>query len=166
MRCRLDTAYTDARAAALAWDLGGPLRLALATMTVPVPGGVVELRVLGGSHQVAVTLGGTSCSETVACGGTPPGLPAVSERALPGLRYRFRSRVERLAPDVLARRAEVVLHRIGDDRRGLVGMFPGSPHALTALLVRAPAGGVAWRTWHLYPQAGEVVVTTSQVQRR
>lgn len=166
MRCRLDTAYADARADALAWDLGGPLRLALATMTVPVPGGVVELRVLGGSHQVAVTLGGTSCSETVACDGTRSGLPAVSERALPGLRYRFQSRVERLPPDLLARRADVVLRRIGDDRCGLVGVFPGSPHALTALLVRALAGRVTWRTWHLYPQAGEVVVTTSLVERR
>ncbi|MGK5557944.1 DUF2617 family protein, partial [Actinomadura kijaniata] len=59
-----------------------------------------------------------------------------------------------------------------DDLNGrddaLVGVFPGSPHAVTALAVdpAAPASGpdaLGWRTWHTYPQTQEIVMTVSRM---
>jgi hypothetical protein len=38
------------------------------------------------------------------------------------------------------------------------------PHAITALTVDVLANGLlAWRTWHAYPQAGELVTTRSRL---
>lgn len=166
MRCRLDTPYSDTRAGSLSWHLGAPPRPALAALTLEVWEVKIEFRLLGSSHQVVATLGASSCSETVACDAGGAGLPPVTDRALPGLVYRFSSLVEQLPAERLSRRAESILESVGDDTSGLVGVFPGSPHALTAVRAEPRPGGVAWWTWHVYPQSGEVVVTASEVRRR
>ena len=150
-------AYTDVTAASLCLALDLPPQPALEVVPVDIGGITVELRVLGASHQVRV---GDAVSETVACleGAAEP-LPAHVERAAGGLTYRFESEVERLAPDALRERADALRERAAADPLSLAAVFPGSPHALTALTCRRVHGGVAWTTVHLYPGAGEVVTT-------
>ena len=53
--------------------------------------------------------------------------------------------------------------RHAGDAGSLVGVFPGSPDALTVLTGRAVRGGWAWASWHVYPGAGEVVRTRSSL---
>ena len=38
-----------------------------------------------------------------------------------------------------------------------------SPHAFTALLAQRHEGQVHWRTWHAYPQDGQLVATRTRV---
>ncbi len=52
------------------------------------------------------------------------------------------------------------------DPNALVAEFPGSPLAVTALSAASCEDGVAWETWHAYPQAGELVYTKSVVSPR
>ncbi len=70
--------------------------------------------------------------------------------------------VEPLDPTAL----DLLAARVAADPRGLVGVFGADPGALTALRA-APLGageGVAWETWHAYPQSGELVRTRSEVR--
>jgi Protein of unknown function DUF2617 len=166
VRTTLDVPYADSRAAQLSWQLGPACHQALAEVPVALPGGALDLRLLGGSHQVLLSLDGTRCSEVVACGSGVPGLPAAIRRTLPGLRYRFRSAVSVLSAAALAAEVERLLARLADDPAALVGEFPGSRHAVTALLAEPRADGVTWRTWHAYPQSGELVTTVTDVDRR
>ncbi|MCW2613136.1 MAG: hypothetical protein JWN08_130, partial [Frankiales bacterium] len=53
--------------------------------------------------------------------------------------------------------------RCAADPSALVGVFPGSPDALTVLTGREVRGGWAWASWHVYPGAGEVVRTRSRL---
>lgn len=151
--------FSDSRAADLVLVLGARPTAAIAVLEVEVAGVAVELRLLGASHQVLVD--GTS--ETVACElpGLPGGLPA--ERSTPaahGRTHVFRSTVEPL--DVSALRA--VVDAAARDPFALAGVFPGDDGAATALRVRpGPDGGVRWRTWHGYPQTGELVMTWSEL---
>jgi hypothetical protein len=138
---RLDTPYADTTAGDLSFALGLPVLPALHVLHL---GSTVEFRLLGASHQV-VWPGGV---ETVAClPGRAPHLPgAVDDGA-----YRFSSTVEpldRTATQMLWRQLE-------SDPQALVGAFPGDPDAVTAM--RAERTG--WRTWHAYPQTGELVTT-------
>lgn len=160
----LDVPFLDAAADQLVWRLGAPARPALATMGVDLPRGwSLDLRLLGASHQVIVRdAGAIRCSEVVACDAAAAGdLPPVADRCVGGLDYRFTSRVVTTTPDALAALASELRARA---RRStmLVGAFPGSPHAMTA--VEVVDGG--WRTWHLYPQAGEVVTTATTLTGR
>ena len=160
----LDVPYLDTSADALVWQLDAPLQPALAARRVEGAGAALDLRLLGASHQVVLRspTGRAVCSELVACRpGVPGHLPAtvVDERA--GVRYGFRSSVESLAPEELAARAGDLLARLATRDDALVGAFPGSPHAVTA--IEATADG--WRTWHVYPQAGQVVTTETVVGR-
>ena len=185
MQAELQVPYRDTTADDLVWRLGEPRRPALATLELAVPDGCVELRLLGGSHQVILTARGTVVSEVVACAhrpdadrnrlrfdrGTrsqpqPVALPAAAERALPEWDYRFRSSTHRLAPDRFGYRVERLVGRLSDHPAAIVGRFPGSPHAVTALLAGAagPGGGVRWRTWHAYPEEGRLVATSTAVQ--
>lgn len=50
-----------------------------------------------------------------------------------------------------------------DHPHGLAGTFPGSPHAFTAMLAQRSEGQVRWRTWHAYPQEGQLVATRTRV---
>lgn len=162
----LDVPFLDAAADQLVWRLGAPPQPALATMVVELgTGRFLEVRLLGASHQVLVrdgASGAVRCSELVACvpdlGGD---LPPTAVRRVDDLEYRFASEVRRVdvetlgqvAADLRGRATEVSL---------LVGSFPGSPHAVTAVEVVDDG----WRTWHLYPQTGEVVTTTTSLAVR
>ncbi|WP_017573074.1 DUF2617 family protein [Nocardiopsis halotolerans] len=182
MRASISAPFVDTSADDLVWTLSHPLVDPLATRTVRVPGVRVELRVLGASHQVVVTpepadgalvadgppahspLAGDPLVETVAClPGCPSDLPDSVERTeLAG--YRFDSLVESLPRAVLADRVEHLHRQVADSPNGLLVAFPGDPLAVTALYLTLERGGpLHWRTWHAYPQSGELVTTTSTV---
>lgn len=166
MKALLATPFADSRAADLSLAHGLGRLPALGKHRVELPGAGVELRVLGASHQVVAELESGPWSETVAClPGAGAALPARHEASAGGLRVRFCARRQRLPPTALAGRVRAVCRRCADDPDALVATFPGSPLAVTALLVRAePGGGTRWWSWHAYPQAGELVTTSSVVR--
>lgn len=187
MQAELLVPYRDTAADDLVWCLDEPRLAALATLELTVPGGRVELRLLGSSHQVIFTAGHTVISEVVACGlsahspapdrnrsqfdrgnriqAQPVALPAAAERALDQWAYRFRCSTRRLTPVRFGYRIERLVARLADHPSAIVGRFPGSPHAVTAVLAGAagPGGGVRWRTWHAYPRDGRLVATSTAV---
>jgi len=165
----LSTTYTDTRAGDLAWCLGLEPLPALAVLDLALGGpghsGIqVQLRLLGASHQVLLDAPHGRCSETVAClpGSTDP-LPIGVAKRVGGWDYEFAARVETLSRGSFAGRAQELLALVADHPNGLVGTFPGAPHALTAMLVQHMEGGARWRTWHAYPQEGRVVATRSRL---
>ena len=163
--------YVDVSAGDLSLTLGAPAAPALEVLCASLGGHEIELRLLGFSHQALID-GGTRLSETVAC---VPGVAGLLPPRRTDGSYDFRARVERHDPEAYAARAAAVLARAADDPLALAGLFaepPGSDAsadvvmpAFTALAV-APLGsgrGIAWTTWHGYPQSGEIVVTTSRL---
>lgn len=176
MLASISAPFVDTSADDLVWTLGHPLVDPLASRVLRVAGAVVELRVLGASHQVVVTpapaggppdgpgpsTGEEPLVETVAClPGLPGGLPGSAERTGPG-GYRFTSEVEPLARAELTRRVARIHREAADTPGGLLVAFPGDPLAVTALhLSPGPGTSLRWRTWHAYPQSGELVATTS-----
>jgi hypothetical protein len=164
MLTTLKTAYTDTRAAELAWALGREPLPALAVLDLDLSGARLQLRLLGASHQVLLEEGESNCSETVACmSGSSTPLPLGVARRLGGREYEFASRVETLTRRAFAARAQELLALVADHPNGLAGTFPGSPHAFTAMLAQRIDGQVRWRTWHAYPQEGSLVVTRTCV---
>jgi hypothetical protein len=164
---RLEIPFADVRAGDLSLRLGGPAQPALETLELEAAGFAVSLRLLGSSHQ-AIVNGSAALSETVAClpGGGGP-LPARESRRLPQADYAFSARCDRLSPPTFARRAQALVDRAGADPRGLAGVFPGLPGAFTALRVGVDdRGALVWRTWHGYPQSGDLVATESRLERR
>lgn len=160
MDVRIAAPYVDTRAADLTWALSLPPLPALAVKKVQVPGGVVELRLLGSSHQAVFRSAGHEVSEAVAClPGADASLPSAAERVVDGARYSFRSRVFRPPAFRL-----IVATLALVSGRGLVGRFPGTPGALTVLTARGRGRRASWRTWHTYPQTGEIVLTSSSVR--
>ena len=164
MLTTLHTAYTDTRAGDLAWALGREPLPALASLNLELSGVLVQLRLLGASHQVLVEEERGSCSETVACmpGSSTP-LPLGVSKRIGGWDYEFAARVEKLSENSFAGRAQELLALVADHPRGLAGTFPGEPHAFTALLVQQHDNQVHWRTWHSYPQEGQLVSTRTRV---
>jgi Protein of unknown function DUF2617 len=161
VRARLDTRFADSRAADLSLAYGLSPLPALGSHLVRLPGLDLELRVLGASHQVVVG----DWSETVACLPDRPGaLPAREESVAGGLRTTFEAHCHKLDPEAFAERVAGIVRECEADEYALVGEFPGSPLAVTALRAWPVEGGAAWRTWHAYPQAGELVETVSVVR--
>ncbi|MDQ3787651.1 MAG: DUF2617 family protein [Actinomycetota bacterium] len=161
MRKAIDTRFADSRAADLSLAYGLRPLPALGTHTVTLGGLTVELRVLGASHQVVLG----DWSETVACLPDRPGaLPAHQEQVVGDHRVTFEARVDR--PADFAAEVSRVIAACEADPDALVAEFPGSPLAVTALSASTCDGGVAWETWHAYPQAGELVYTKSVVSPR
>lgn len=167
MRTSIAAPFADSRAADLRLVYGLARLPALGVHHVPVPGGHIELRVLGASHQVVADLDRGSWSETVAClAGRDGRLPESEEMIDGALRSRFAARRSRLAPAEFATRVREVRQCCQDRPDALVGTFPGTPLAVTALLGSGTADGVRWQTWHAYPQTAELVETTSLVAPR
>lgn len=171
----LAVAYADARAAELSFALGLPRKPALRVLEVQLAGLAVELRILGYSHQVLVT-GDASApllSETVARlsgddlrGARAGALPAVHRArraAATGLlHYSMSSSIAPLGDDPAG--IEALMTDLDDAADGVLGVFPGHPHAFTGLRARkAASGGVEWRSWHAYPGADELVRTQSRL---
>ncbi|MCW2958621.1 MAG: hypothetical protein JWP18_1424 [Solirubrobacterales bacterium] len=165
MRLALSVPYADVRAADLVLALGHPALPAMGEVQVRLGVYDLTLGVLGHSHQALVTAPGLRLHERVACQpGTPGDLPAARERRTDGHRYAFTSQVTALTAGVAAD----VCARVAQDPDGLVGIFGDDPDAFTALRAapercRGGRDGVAWETWHAYPQSGELVLTTGRV---
>jgi hypothetical protein len=155
--------FVDARASALSWWLGDDAPQALDVLVLTGARGSLELRLLGASHHVVASAGGVRCPEVVACGTGAAGLPGRHDSDVAGGRYRFRSTTTSYAPAGLARVARDLRCRAETAPDALVGVFPGSPHALTVLTGRELSRGWAWSSWHVYPAAGEVVRTRSSL---
>jgi hypothetical protein len=154
--------FVDTRAAALSWWLGqGPRPLA--RVSVRAPHGVLELQMLGASHRVVANAAGERVAEVVACGAAGGPLPRHHEAQHGAARYRISSTTTSYDGPGLARIARDLRRRWAADPQALVGAFPGSPHAVTALVARAVPGGWSWRSWHVYPSSGEVVRTRSSL---
>ncbi|WP_037676832.1 DUF2617 family protein [Streptomyces griseus] len=167
MLTTLNTSYTDTRAADLAWALGREPLPALATLDLDMDDTKLQLRLLGASHQVLLEEERGSCSETVACiAGSSTPLPLGVSKRVGDWEYEFAARVEVLSPGSFAGRAQELLALVADHPHGLAGVFPGSPHAFTALLAQRHDGHVHWRTWHAYPQDGQLVATRTRVGMR
>ncbi|MFF3325687.1 DUF2617 family protein [Streptomyces sp. NPDC002889] len=164
MLTTLKTAYTDTRADDLAWALDREPLPALAVLDLELSGAKLQLRLLGASHQVLLEEARGTCSETVACipGSSTP-LPLGVAKRLGDWEYEFAARVETLSQGSFASRAQELLALVADHPQGLAGTFPGSPHAFTAMLAQRCEGQVRWRTWHAYPQEGQLVVTRTRV---
>ncbi|QNE76416.1 DUF2617 family protein [Streptomyces finlayi] len=164
MLTTLHTAYSDTRAADLAWALGREPLPALAVLDLQFEQAKLQLRLLGASHQVLLEEDRGTCSETVACipGSSTP-LPLGVAKRSGDWEYEFAARVETLTEGAFAGRAQELLALVADHPHGLAGTFPGSPHAFTALLAQQAEGQVRWRTWHAYPQEGQLVVTRTRV---
>lgn len=169
----VDVPPADVIGDALRLHLGANALPAVASVRVPVAGiGVVVLEVLAASHRVTVLHHDRPVLvETVACAtGSTLDPEPVDASALPTRHedvsdlgaYRFTS--DRLggtgAVTETARHLRTLSHRAD----ALTVGFPGHPDALTGLaLVPAPAGTVAWSSWHLYPGADAHVVATTSV---
>jgi hypothetical protein len=164
MLTSLKTAYTDTRAADLAWTLGREPLPALATLDLELTGAKLQMRLLGASHQVILEEDNGICSETVACipGSSTP-LPLGVAKRVGDWEYEFAACVETLSPGAFGGRAQELLALVADHPNGLAGTFPGSPHAFTAMLAQRCDGQVTWRTWHAYPQEGQLVVTRTRI---
>ncbi|MEU2429134.1 DUF2617 family protein [Streptomyces sp. NPDC007861] len=167
MLTTLKTSYTDTRAADLAWALGREPLPALAELDLELEGAKLQLRLLGASHQVLLEEEQGVCSETVACipGSSTP-LPLGVAKRIGVWDYEFAARVETLSQGSFAGRAQELLALVADHPNGLAGTFPGSPHAFTAMVAQRLEGQVRWRTWHAYPQEGQLVVTRTRVGAR
>ncbi|WP_046468883.1 DUF2617 family protein [Allosalinactinospora lopnorensis] len=171
MRAGIRAPFVDTRAADLTWTLGHAPIAPLATRVVRAGPAFAELRVLGASHQVRAGIsddGPETLLETVAC--LPGASGALPERATADVdgasRYLFASTVETLAPGEFTARVTRLSRAISAHPDGLLATFPGDLLAITAMAVIAgPAERepLSWRTWHAYPQSGELVTTTTSI---
>ena len=162
--------YRDTRAQDLCWSLALPVQPALAVRGVRLGGGLVlELRLLGASHQVLAWAEEETellCVETVAClPGVAEPLPGRHARALSGGGYEWCAETFALAGSEFDRAVERVRRSVQDNPHSLAGYYPGAPGAITAVLPEAAGPGVRWTTWHSYPQDGRLVRTRSGFRR-
>lgn len=146
----------DVAAGGLGLLVGGPAPHPLAAVWVGAVGRAVHLGVLGASHVVTVDHDGHLFTEEVSCDAVRAGgQPIPADHALPG--YRFTSRTRWLPAGQFTRAAAALRARSAGSGTWICGQFPGGESALTVLAASPPAPPQPyhWRTWHLYPEAGE-----------
>ncbi|WP_328893123.1 DUF2617 family protein [Streptomyces sp. NBC_00236] len=163
----LQAPYLDTAADQLCFSLDLTERPALAEREVSVGGLAVRLRLLGASHQVFAG----PVRETVAClPEAVSGLPTTYTQRFSGWTYDFSATTERFGPGEFSDRVADALSRADEAEHSLCGVFPGSPEAVTAVVIEAcgkrSGAGLAWRTWHSYPQDGHIVSTHSRLEAR
>jgi len=165
VRVALSVPYADVRAADLVLAVGATVLPAIREVEVRLGPYTLTLGVLGHSHQALVTAADLLISERVACQpGQSGDLPARCEQRAGTHLYAFTSHVVELTREVAAD----VAARVAQDPHGLVGIFGEDAGAFTALravpeVCAYGRAGIAWETWHAYPQSGELVCTTGQV---
>ena len=172
MHHELDVPYADTRAEDLRWSLDHGELPAVVTARVDalVDGCPVELRILGASHQVVLEVPGLPrLVETVAyVPGLGDPLPRAGVRTTGGdapWSYELTSAVEVLSADDLRERVATLVADLDGRAGALSAAFPGDRHAVTAVHAEPLAGGGAtWRTWHAYPQHGQLVHTLTLVR--
>lgn len=156
--------YRDTSASMLRFSLGASAQPALATARF----GEVNVRVLGASHQIEVA----GMTETLAS--ELPGGEPVPDRVTVDC-YTFRHEVARYESGsgaTFSRAVQALVERLGADPSSIIATFPGSPDAVTAVQVESgllesalgdtAADAYRWRTWHCYPNTGEIVSTESE----
>lgn len=124
-------------------------------------GGVLELGVLGASHVVTVEHPlSERFSEQVSCtvGARAAELPSTARA--PG--YQMYSRTTVYGEPSFRRLADRLRGLCAGGTQWLGGAFPGDDAALTVLNAAPAERGWRWRTWHLYPERGSAVYTTSR----
>ena len=161
--------YRDTRAQELSWSLALPVQPALAARSVRLSGLVLELRLLGASHQVIAWAEEETellCVETVAClPGLAGPLPKRDLRALPGGGYAWSAQTFTLSGAEFDVAVQRIRRAVEANPDSLAGYYPGAPGALTAVLPEAAGAGVRWTTWHSYPQDGRLVRTRTGFRR-
>jgi hypothetical protein len=142
----------------------------LETVVIPVPGGELELALIGSSHVLRARSAGDEVTEVLACSSPPIGpVPLIARRGnapwqagarCGDLELRTGGAIERFA-DV--RSLLAAQDRIAAQRPQLLRRFPrGALDAdpLTAIrLGRLDAAGLSVRTYHTYPSDRCIVVT-------
>jgi hypothetical protein len=156
--------YRDVRADQLSWAWGLAPRTPLARRAVVLPTCRLDVRLLGASHQVlAYGTDGLLCSETIACETGGHGrLPTTVTCSGADWRYDLRITVSAESATAFARYCEAITSDATGRSASLIGAFPGVPGAITAVVAEALPDGVAWRSWHCYPQTREIVATHSR----
>ena len=162
----LDVEFSDTRAGQLGFSLTAAPREPLATADHTIGTLTFSIRLLGASHQIVVHDDAHELCETVAC------LPDITT-ALPDSfqtdGYVFSSRVIECTPramtDMLGQIETEIEGHANAGLPALLGRFPGSALAVTAVTGDFDDDALTWRTWHTYPQAGEVVISSSRRDR-
>jgi hypothetical protein len=157
MQAILEVPYLDTSADQLSLSYDEPLLPALSTVRCRFDQIDVTLRLLGASHQVSVVAPGTELIETLAC---LPGRRRELPASIRTPHVSFRCRTERHTARSLAALATEVSSRASGSH-ALIGRYPGSPDAFTAIIAADLGDGARWDTWHAYPQTGDVVVTST-----
>lgn len=159
----LSTPFLDTDAHQLSFTLGRPAREALAVRDLHVGGLVVQLRLLGASHQVFAG----PVRETVAClPGVAGGLPDSAVQEFDDWNYHFSACVEHFTAARFSEQVALIRRRSDESPEALYGIFPGSAEAVTALTVERHGTGLGWRTWHTYPQSRQIVATHTRLEAR
>ena len=165
MLTTLQTAYTDTRAADLAWALGREPLPALAVLDLQLGDAQLQLRLLGASHQVLLEEERRQLFRDGRLHAGQQHAAAARRRQTARATGTTNSRpASRRSPQAPSRGARRSCSRWWPTiRTGLAGTFPGSPHAFTAMLAQRTEDQVRWRTWHAYPQEGQLVATRTRV---
>lgn len=171
MLATLDVPYVDTDATELVWTLDHPPAAALSSRRLTVGSNglwTLDLRVLGASHQVALSWPDGELIETVAClRGEQPHLPQTARRGVHGRQYSFRAQVAELSMDELRARVGTLRQLATDEgtqHTTVLAAFPSDPDAVTALHAAATSPRVTWHTWHVYPNSRQIVTTSTEVR--
>lgn len=163
--------FADSSPDDLTFGTDAPRLPALATRSAEPaahPGTVLELRVLGASHQVVLERDGHEWVETLACRpGRGPFLPVRHRHPAPApfaRDYETGCTVTGHSPRGLRREVDGLLEACRAAPHAVVVRFAGDPTALTGICAHEDGDRLLWRTWHVYPQSRRVVRSRSTLR--
>lgn len=155
----LEIPFSDTSADQLGLSLGSARLPHVARSAMLARELTIELRILRASHQVIVEGPAATLIETVACLGDHDTLPRqLTSTPNPAMRHDFTAHVAQYDDTDFAAAVDALLAATERDPHALVGRFPGHRLALTGLQVTSLAP-LTWRSWHTYPQTGQIVST-------
>ncbi|GAB3294536.1 DUF2617 family protein [Epidermidibacterium keratini] len=161
----LDIPFSDTSADQLSLSLTTPRLPHVARSAVLAGELTIELRILRASHQVVLDAPAGTLIETVAClerGSLPTDLSSTPH---PGVGFDFTARVAQYDDADFATAVDALIATAESDDHALIGRFPGHHLALTGVQITSLAP-VAWRSWHTYPQTGQIVSTYTSITLR